>query len=400
MPNFIDRNGEVGYNNQGKKMIIISCKNSHKIDIQFDDGSIIYNKSYDSFKKGNVFHVAYEESILYYIEVELGLDINNVWNWDKNNELGIYPNSTSKYSHKKVWLYCQEKDYHNYNKEGNKVGYETSCNNFSKGCKCCYCGKNKTHWKDSLAYNYPKVAKMIAIKENNLTFENCYNIAPFSSKKFYFKCNECENISSKPLKLNNITRQGYSCEFCSDGVSIPNKFMNNLLTQLNVDFKHEYSPCYFKNSKRIDFLLIYYNIIIEMDGGYGNHTREYDYWRDFLNMKYGGYKTIRIDLKDDNRYKKDTFNYIKEQIVDSELSNIFNLDNINWELAWEESQNSLCVKTWKLWNSGIHDVSKLSLIIGVNRGTIRIYLKRGSECNKCNYTKEESIKDRSLRLKK
>ncbi len=400
MPNFIDRTGEVGYNNQGKKMIIISCKNSHKIDIQFDDGSIIYNKSYDSFKKGNVFHVTYEESILYYIEVELGLDINNVWNWDKNNELGIYPNSTSKYSHKKVWLYCQEKDYHNYNKEGNKVGYETSCNNFSKGCKCCYCGKNKTHWKDSLAYNYPKVAKMIAIKENNLTFEDCYNIAPFSSKKFYFKCNECENISSKPLKLNNITRRGYSCEFCSDGVSIPNKFMNNLLTQLNVDFKSEYSPCYFKNSKRIDFLLIYYNIIIEMDGGYGNHTREYDYWRDFLNMKYGGYKTIRIDLKDDNRYKKDTFNYIKEQIVDSELSNIFNLDNINWELAWEESQNSLCVKTWKLWNSGIHDVSKLSLIIGVNRGTIRIYLKRGSECKKCNYTKEESIKDRNLRLKK
>ena len=400
MPNFIDRTGEVGYNNQGKKMTIISCKNSHKIDIQFDDGSIIYDKSYDSFKKGKIFHVAYEESILYHIEVELGLDINNVWNWDKNNELEIYPNSTSKHSHKKVWLYCQEKDYHNYDKEGNRVGYETSCNSFSKGCKCGYCGKNKTHWKDSLAYNYPKVAKMIAIKENNLTFEDCYNIAPFSSKKFYFKCNECENISSKLLKLNNITRRGYSCEFCSDGVSIPNKFMNNLLTQLNVDFKHEYSPCYFKNSKRIDFLLIDYNIIIEMDGGYGNHTREYDYWRDFLNMKYGGYKTIRIDLKDDNRYKKDTFNYIKEQIVDSELSNIFNLDNINWELAWEESQNSLCVKTWKLWNSGIHDVSKLSLIIGVNRGTIRIYLKRGSECKKCNYTKEESIKDRNLRLKK
>ena len=400
MPNFIDRTGEVSYNNQGKKMTIISCKNSHKIDIQFDDGSIIYDKSYDSFKKGSIFHVTYEESILYYIEVELGLDINNVWNWDKNNELRIYPNSTSKHSHKKVWLYCQEKDYHNYDKEGNRVGYETSCNNFSKGCKCGYCGKNKTHWKDSLAYNYPKVAKMIAIKENNLTFEDCYDIAPFSSKKFYFKCDECGNISSNKKTLRNIIRQGYSCELCSDGVSIPNKFMNNLLTQLNVDFKPEYSPYYFKNSKRIDFLLMYYNIIIEMDGGYGNHTREYDYWRDFLNMKYGGYKTIRIDLKDDNRYKKDTFNYIKEQIVDSELSNIFNLDNINWELAWKESQNSLCIKTWKLWNSGIHDISKLSLIIGVNRGTIRIYLKRGSECNKCNYTKEESIKNRNLRLKK
>ena len=34
-----------------------------------------------------------------------------------------------------------------------------------------------------------------------------------------------------------------------------------------------------------------------MDGNYGNHTREYDYWRDFLNMKYVDIETIRIDLK-------------------------------------------------------------------------------------------------------
>lgn len=400
MPNFIDRTGEVSYNNQGKKMTIISCKNSHKIDIQFDDGSIIYNKSYYDFKKGSIFHVTYEESVLYYIEVELGLDIDDVWNWGKNNELGIYPNSTSKCSKKKVWLYCLEHDYHNYDREGNRVGYETSCYNFYKKYKCSYCGKNKTHWKDSLAYNYPQVAKMIAIEENNLTFEDCYNISCYNRRKFYFKCYECGNISSDKKTLSNIIRKGYSCKFCSDGVSIPNKFMGNLLTQLNVDFKSEYSPYYFKNSQRVDFLLIDYNIIIEMDGGYGNHTREYDYWRDFLNMKYGGYKTIRIDLTDDDKYRKDLFKYIKEQIIKSELSNKFNLNNINWDLIWEQCQNSLCIKTWELWNSGIHDISKLSLDIGVNRGTIRIYLKRGSECNKCSYTKEESIKDRNLRLRK
>ena len=51
-----------------------------------------------------------------------------------------------------------------------------------------------------------------------------------------------------------------------------------------------------------------------MDGGYGNHTREYDYWRAFLNMKYGGYKTIRIDLTDDDKYRKDLFKYIKDNI--------------------------------------------------------------------------------------
>ncbi|WP_291632131.1 hypothetical protein, partial [Clostridium sp.] len=42
------------YNNQGLKMTIISYRNNNDIDIQFEDGTIIYNKSYGNFKKGNI----------------------------------------------------------------------------------------------------------------------------------------------------------------------------------------------------------------------------------------------------------------------------------------------------------------------------------------------------------
>lgn len=383
----IDRTGEIGYNGQNEKMTIIKYKKYNNIDVQFEDGVIVYNKTYGAFKKGKISHpIRYEESFAYHIEVELGKNLNDIWNWEKNNENGINPYEIKKQSNKKVWLYCQEYDYHNYDRENNKIGYEIICSSFtSRNYRCPYCHSMKIHYKDSLAYNYPNTAKMISISENNLNFEDCYKIACYSNKKFYFKCLDCNRVSTHKKILSNIVKKSYSCEFCSDGISIPNKFMNNLLNQLNINFKYEYSPYYFRNHQSVDFLLIDYNIIIEMDGGYGNHTREYDYWRDFLNMKYGGYKTIRIDLKDDNRYRKDTFNYIKEQIIKSELFNIFNLVDVDWALIWEQTQKSKCVKAWELWNSGIKNTKDIGNILNLSLPTTIEYLKRGNECKKCDY---------------
>ena len=377
----MNRVGEVNYNTKKEKMTIINYRNSNSIDIEFEDGSIVYNKKYCHFKDGKIKHpIRYEESFAYHIEVELGLNLDDIWNWDKNNELGINPYEITKCNDKKVWLYCLEKDYHN-----DYEGYEIRCDKFYINQRCPYCSSKKVHYKDSLAYNYPNTAKMIAIPKNNLTFEDCYRISCYSSKKFYFQCLKCNIISSNKISVDKINRYRYSCKNCSDGVSIPNKFMSNLLTQLNINFKSEHSPYYFRNSQHVDFILIDYNIIIEMDGNYGNHTKEYDYWRDFLNMKYGGYKTIRIDLTDDNKYYRDTFNYIKEQIIKSDLSNLFDLNNINWEYIWEQCQKSKCVECWNLWNNGIHSINEISKILKIHQSTIIRYLKRGNECGMCNY---------------
>ena len=251
-------------------------------------------------------NIPYENSFAYHIEVKLGLNLDDIWNWELNNKNGINPYEITKCSGKKVWLYCQEHDYHNYDREGNKVGYQIRCSSFYNGTRCGYCNpfaSKKVHWKDSLAYKYPQVARMIAnVPKNNKSFDDFYNIASHSEKeKYYVECPNCKIVSNEKKYLRDIL-QGYSCKFCSDGISIPNKFMYDLLTQLNENFESEYSPYYFRNKQSVDFLLTNYNIILEMDGGYGNHTREYDLWRDFLNMKYGGYKTIRIDLTDDDKY--------------------------------------------------------------------------------------------------
>ena len=396
----MNRLGEIRYNNKGEKMIIIAYRGAMDIDVQFEDKSISYNKCYSAFKDGKIKHpIRYEESFAYHIEVELGIDLDDIWNWEKNNELGINPYKIYKQSNKKVWLYCLKHDYHNYDREDNKIGYEVRCNQFYKGNRCGYCASQKIHYKDSLAYNYPQVAKMIAIPENDLTFYSCYSIACKSDRRFYFKCDKCGTISNKKCKVNNIINYGFSCKYCSDGISIPNKFMSNLLKQLSINFIAEYSPYYFRSNQSVDFLLTDYNIIIEMDGSYGNHTREYDYWRDFLNMKYGGYKTIRIKLVDEKIYNNHkTFTYIISEILNSELSNLFNLNNINWNLIWEQCQKSKCVEAWELWNNGLHDTTKIGKILNINRGTVVVYLKRGVECKKCDYTIEESYKLRGIRL--
>lgn len=386
---------QVGVNNQGEKITIIRCSKLEgqkqvTIDVQFEDGVIVYNRNYSNFVKGRMSHpIRYEESFAHHIEVELGLNLDDIWNWEKNNELGINPYEIKKQSNKKVWLYCLENDYHNdYN------GYEMTCSSFYNGSRCGYCNSKKIHWKDSLAYKYPYIAKMIAIPENDLTFDDCYNIACRSHKKYYVKCLDCGNISKNKKILDNVVRGNYGCKYCSDNISIPNKILRQISEQLNLDLEFEYSPIWLEN-KRLDGYDKHLKIAIEMDAEYNdNHKgkrKKVDDWKDNECLKHGIY-VIRIDLMDIREYKNSTLNYIKRQILNSSLNQIYDLSNINWELTWKKSQNSLCVKTWELWNNGLHDIIEIANRLKVDRNTITKYLKRGVECSKCNYTKEESRK--------
>ena len=279
-----------------------------------------------------------------------------------------------------VWLYCQEKDYHNYDIYGNKIGYKTQCSKFYNNIGCKYCGNRYTHWKDSLAYNHPDVAKMIAIEENDLNFDDCYNIACQSNKKFYFQCLECNKISSKKYSLCQIILYGYSCEYCSDGISIPNKFIANVLKQLKVDFIPELSSKKFsgKNYFRYDFYLPKINIIIEANGiqhyeecTLTARTLEQEQWNDLFKYKCAK-NHVDNYIVIDCRYSE--LKWLKKNII-KELSPYFDLSNINWELAWEESQNSKVIEALKLKEEG-YTIEEISKKINVTTRTIFNYFSR------------------------
>ena len=50
----IDRTGEVAYNTNGEKMVIVRFGGAKDIDIQFEDGSIVEHKAYSNFKNGEI----------------------------------------------------------------------------------------------------------------------------------------------------------------------------------------------------------------------------------------------------------------------------------------------------------------------------------------------------------
>jgi len=56
----IDRTGEVRKMNNGMTAKIVAYRSSRDIDIQFEDGTIVYNKTYGSFKKGLIANPNYK----------------------------------------------------------------------------------------------------------------------------------------------------------------------------------------------------------------------------------------------------------------------------------------------------------------------------------------------------
>lgn len=333
---------------------------------------------------------SYENSFAYHIEVELGESLEKYWDFEKNT---VNPYHISRGSHKKVWIKCQEKDYHG--------SYEISCDNFTKGVRCPYCSRTsgKVHPLDSFGYKYKNLAKMIFTDERNkIIAESTYNISVGSNKKFYVKCTDCGSYSDKKYSINKLTSRGYSCKICSDGLSVPEKFLSNVLSQCGIYFitqlnKTTSNWC---EKYRYDFYIPSLNMIIETHGEqhYKDTNRrsartlkeeqENDRLKRELALNNGVDKYVEIDCR------KSELGWVKDNILKS-LS-MLNLESVQWDKAWVDSQDSLCVKTWRLWNGGIHDVKYISKVLNLHPSTTWRYLKIGSECNKCSYSIEESVK--------
>lgn len=104
--------------------------------------------------------------------------LNKYWS-DKNT---IDPWSISPYSGKKVWIKCQDKDYHNDN-----GGYEIVCSSFTDGKRCSYCHKRKVHPFDSFGYKYFDKAQSWH-SDNNIS---PFRVSPNGGRKFKFICSDC-----------------------------------------------------------------------------------------------------------------------------------------------------------------------------------------------------------------
>ena len=90
--------------------------------------------------------------------------------------------------------------------------------------------------------------------------EDAYTYSAHSSKEVFTICPKCGTIKKQPIL--RLTNKGFACPVCSDGISYPNKFMYDILKQLNIDFIREVSK------KHIGFQWVKnykYDFCIEID---------------------------------------------------------------------------------------------------------------------------------------
>ena len=302
-----------------------------------------------------------------------------------------YDNTKSKFRYKYKCLKC------------NYVGYKTSAKLTSRGCPCC---KNKIVVKgvNDIATVYPEYVKYFKNKDD------VYKHQKGSKCKVDMICPNCGK--EKVMRIDALFRYGFSCNNCGDGLTYPEKFMSNFLTQLGIEYEKEYSPNWATTNKRYryDFYLHDYNIIIEVHGDQhysksfetvgGNTLRKVQ-----QNDEYKRNLALSNGIKDEDYIvidcRKSELNWIKGNIIKSRLNNIFDLNEIDWIKCNYNAMNSLVVKVCKLFNQGYY-VPKICDILKLDRNTVRKYLKIGTDANLCKYdpSKGNENRDTSNTIKK
>lgn len=226
-----------------------------------------------------------------------------------------------------------------------------------------------------------------------------------SGVAIYPICPDCGKIRDKLIQISTInTTHSIACS-CGTGFKYPEKFMYSILKQLDVEFETQYSPDYL-NRKLSDFHIPFSKLIIETDGKLGHkggiaHSMsdkkieeciEIDIWKDEQHNLHGLH-TIRINCF------KSNMEYIKNNILNSELVDYFNFEDVDWneanEFAWFSNLKKDVCEYWN--NKEDWETTKdLVKVFNVSQGVIVNYLTQGTKFNWCNYdSRKEVIKNAS-----
>ena len=268
--------------------------------------------------------------------------------------------------------------------------------------KSCGCLRNEIGNKP-FAY---EIDDVVSTKYSDFTiiehFREERKSSRIKDKKYICKCNYCfeKNVILEHTLLEGIG----SCKACSDVRSFGEKFFYWFLKQLEISFDTEYSPS-FVEKKRYDFYFNYNNVdyIVEIDGAQHynrSHKRltpkevkEIDLYKQFL-AEENGFVVIRIDCQKSNGL------YIRESIENSILSQIFNLENIDWLKCFFMAMSTNMRKCCELWNMGYKSTNEIENILGLKSNYVSKLLAQCSMYGLCDYNSvEEKYKGSKSLLK-
>lgn len=282
---------------------------------------------------------------------------------------------------------------------------------------CTNCGNSDKITEDALVLNKGCNACCTPIKKVVENINSIYHLIPElndyfvdiqdaktnsvgSGKKVKFKCPQCGYVSEK--QIYKVCSRGFSCSCCSDGKSIPEKFMGLILKEANIDFETE-KIFEWGRTKRYDFYLPKYNMIIETHG-----KQHYNVHRSGFMLN----KTYEEEKKNDD-YKKNLAldngveNYIVidcresdfvflHKNIEKSLGYILNLTEEQYRVCFLKATRSFIGLVCQDYNNGITNKNELANKYFVTKKTIEKYLKMGKDLNLVDFmTKGEKTKYRT-----
>jgi len=253
------------------------------------------------------------------------------------------------------------------------------------GCGVCAGTKVLKGYND-LWTTHPDIAKMLKYPEIG------YTISHGSGIKQIFICPDCG--CEKEMLSSDLINHEFSCPRCSDNISYPEKFVFNALEQLKIPFITQLSRTTFNwvDNFRYDFYVPSLNWIIEANGeqhyrytGRGRTLKE-EQINDELKEKLAKKNEIKEYIILDCSNSK--IDFIENSMLNSNISNMFDLSNIDWLKCHRYACDSLVKKICNLFNIGNNSSIKIGEILKLDRHTIYHYLKQGKELGWCDYDAE------------
>lgn len=188
--------------------------------------------------------------------------------------------------------------------------------------------------------------------------------------------------TEKKMRIADLSKRGFSCDNCGKRISYPERFIKSFLDQLNVEYKREYSPIW-ANGKRYDFYLKDYDCIIEThglqhyEGGFERKNgrnveqeQENDEYKSSLALNNNISNYIIIDCK------KSEKNYIKQSIIQSDLFNLLNVKEIDWDECSINSLKNISEETYLLKQQNPnYTVRQIARILNISPSSVSNYLR-------------------------